>query len=146
MKINQDIRSSLEKRGQDSRVAGPGTKNFHSMIQKQETQLGLAQLTRLIADIETAGSRVAKSRNFQDLAKFKGLVKRFVHEAVEFGMDTKQTSSWDYNGHTRSLTIVQQIDRELISLTESILGKESDSVDILAKIGEIKGLLINLYT
>ena len=60
---------------------------------------------------------------------------------------------WDLNnlihgisfGEGRRLKIVETIDEKLIELAEDLLNEEKTSVDLLAKIGEIKGLLINLY-
>ena len=41
---------------------------------------------------------------------------------------------------------VETIDVRLVELSEVILNKEKSSLEILEMIGEIKGLLINLYT
>ena len=41
---------------------------------------------------------------------------------------------------------VKMIDEKLIRLTEDVMDKENDGIAILGQIGEIKGLLINLYT
>lgn len=41
---------------------------------------------------------------------------------------------------------VETIDAKLVELSEEILNKEKSSLEILEMIGEIKGLLINLYT
>jgi len=58
----------------------------------------------------------------------------------------KQSHSWNQYGQGRSLKIVETIDDKLVELTEGVLEKEESSIDLLGKIGEIKGLLINLYT
>ncbi|APH06746.1 YaaR family protein [Bacillus weihaiensis] len=146
MKVGQDIRSTLEKRGIDQKVAQPTSKGFQGILTKQGDKLQMDQLNKLLIDIEDAGRRLSKSRNFSELSKYKLLVKKFIHEAVEYGMDMKQSRSWDYNGNSRSLKIIEQVDKSLIELTDEIVHKESSTIDILSKIGEVKGLLINLYT
>lgn len=146
MKISQDIRSTLDKRGVEQKVAQTSSKGFQDLIVKQGNKLQNDQLTKLLANIDDAGRRLANSRNFSDLSKYKLLVKKFIHEAVEYGMNMKQSRSWDYNGNSRSLKIIEQVDELLINLTDEMMNKESSSIDILAKIGEVKGLLVNLYT
>ena len=146
MKISQDIRSTLDKRGMEQKVAQASSKGFQDLIVKQGNKLQNDQLTKLLANIDDAGRRLGKSRNFSDLSKYKLLVKKFIHEAVEYGMNMKQSRSWDYNGNSRSLKIIEQVDELLINLTDEMMNKESTSIDILAKIGEVKGLLVNLYT
>ncbi len=145
MKINQDHRVSLDNVSKDQRAAGTGQAKFGQLVQKQDQKMQMDQLNKLLGTIEDAGNRLAQSRTFKDLAKYKTLVKKFVREAVDFGMDLKQSHTWNQYGEGRKLNIVETVDRELVGLTEDVLDKEKKSIDILGKIGEIKGLLINLY-
>lgn len=87
-----------------------------------------------------------KSRKLRDIAKFKMLVKRFLKESVETGLGLKQSHTLNQFGEERQLKIVEKIDQKLVELEEQLLEEEESSIDLLAKIGEIKGLLINLYT
>lgn len=126
-----------------NRSDNPG---FSEMVAFQGMKLQEEQLAQLMADLSAAGERLGKTRSFQDLAKYKQLVKRFVQEAVEFGMNLKQSHSWNRFSEGRTLQIVETIDEKLIELTNDILEEEKQSIRILEKIGEIKGLLIHLYT
>lgn len=146
MKISQEIRTTAEKRGLEQKNISTGAKGFQDLIYKQGNKLQLEQLNKLMVDINDAGRRLSKTRNFNELSKFKVVVKRFIHEAVEYGMNMKQSHSWDFHGNSRSLKLVEQVDQSLIELADEIVNKEKTSIDILAKIGEVKGLLINLYT
>lgn len=146
MKINQDLRLNMDQIRSEVKQQSIGTAKFGELVQKQDQKLHVAQLQQLMADIETAGDRLGRSRTFKELAKFKTLVKRFVKETVDFGMGLKQSHSWNQMGQGRSLKIVETIDQRLVELTEEITKKEGESIDVLGKIGEIKGLLINLYT
>lgn len=115
-------------------------------MDSQSSKLKFDQLSRFLTDIETFGKRLTKSRNFKDLAKFKGLVKRFVKEAVDSGLSHETAKSFDLYGNSRTLGLVKEIDEKLIQLTEEMLDQEKPAIDLLDRIGEIKGLLINLYT
>jgi uncharacterized protein len=145
MKINQDTRVSLDKLQKESRTTGTNQMNFGQLVQKHDQKMQMDQLNKLLVSIEDAGSRLANSRTFKDLAKYKTLVKKFVREAVDFGMDLKQSHTWNQYGEGRKLNIVETIDHQLVNLTETVMDKEKKSIDVLGKIGEIKGLLINLY-
>lgn len=118
---------------------------FGDVLVKQGSKMQTEQLTRLLGDISSAGDRVARSRNLRELARFKMLVKRFLQETVEYGMELKQSHTWNRFGEGRRLKIINTIDERLIELAQDILDEEKDSIDLLDKIGEIKGLLINLY-
>ena len=129
----------------DLRPNNQGRNRFGEMVVKQGTKMQTEQLTRLLGDISAAGDRVARSRNLRELARFKMLVKRFLQETIEHGMEMKQSHTWNRFGEGRRLKIVETIDERLVELAEDLLIEEKESIDLLDKIGEIKGLLINLY-
>ncbi|WFE14290.1 YaaR family protein [Bacillus atrophaeus] len=146
MKINQDIRTIVEKKQLPSVKSAEISTSFKTSMDSQSSKLKFDQLTRLLSDIEAFGKRLTKSRNFKDLARFKGLVKRFVKEAVDNGLSHETARSFDLYGNSRKLGIVKEIDEKLIQLTEEMMNQEQPAIDLLERIGEIKGLLINLYT
>ncbi|MFJ7367657.1 YaaR family protein [Peribacillus frigoritolerans] len=146
MKINHDIPIKLDKSRQDAKQFQTGNGRFQQLVQTQDQKMQIQTLNRLIGDIEGAGQRLVRSRTFRELAKYKALVKRFVKEAVEYGLELKQSTSWNEYGQSRPLKTVETIDAKLVELSEEILNKEKSSLEILEMIGEIKGLLINLYT
>ncbi|MDQ0273122.1 YaaR family protein [Cytobacillus purgationiresistens] len=146
MKINQDIRLNVDKVRQDQKQPVGNQLKFNELVQKHGQKMQTSQMHALLGDIESAGRRLARSRSFKDMAKYKTLVKKFIKETVEYGMELKQSHSWNHLGQGKALKIVETIDERLAELAKQILQQEGDSIDILGKIGEIKGLLINLYT
>ncbi|WEZ16649.1 YaaR family protein [Bacillus safensis] len=146
MKINQDMRLRLEKRELQVMKGSQTSASFKASMETQSGKLRLEQLTVMLSDIEVFGKKLAKSRNLKDLARFKGLVKRFVKETVDNGLNIETSRSFDIYGNTRTLALVKALDEKLIELTEEMMDQEKPSIDLLERIGEIKGLLINLYT
>ncbi|MCY7710201.1 YaaR family protein [Bacillus safensis] len=146
MKINQDMRLRLEKRELQAMKGNQTSASFKASMETQSGKLRLEQLTVMLSDIEVFGKKLAKSRNLKDLARFKGLVKRFVKETVDNGLNIETSRSFDIYGNTRTLALVKALDEKLIELTEEMMDQEKPSIDLLERIGEIKGLLINLYT
>ena len=144
MKINQDLRMNLNT-NTSIRQNNQANNRFGDMVVKQGSKMQTEQLTRLLGDISAAGDRVARSRNLRELARFKMLVKRFLQEAVDYGLEMKQSHTWNRFGEGRRLKIVETIDEHLVELAEDLLNEEKESIELLAKIGETQGLLINLY-
>ncbi|MFT4415960.1 YaaR family protein [Fredinandcohnia humi] len=146
MKINQDLRINIDKNKASLSNKVQENSKFGTIVQQQEKKLQVEQLTKLLSEIDNAGERLSRSQTFKDFATYKSLVKRFIHEAVEFGMEIKQSHSWNSNGQSRTHKLVEEIDKELLAITQQMVDQEKDSIDVLGKIGIIKGLLINLYT
>ena len=145
MKINQDIRVGLNANRKESLQNNNQNNRFGDMVVKQGSKMQTEQLTRLLGDISSAGDRVARSRNLRELARFKMLVRRFLQETIDHGMELKQSHTWNRFGEGRRLKIIETIDERLVELAQDILSEEKEAIDLLDKIGEIKGLLINLY-
>lgn len=144
MKINRDMRVGFQNQNEVRQTNQNGSR-FGDMIIKQGSKMETEQMTRLLGDISAAGERVARSRNLRELTRFKMLVKRFLQEAVNHGLEMKQSHTWNRFGEGRRLKIVETVDERLVELASDILDEEKETIDLLDKIGEIKGLLINLY-
>ncbi|CQR47504.1 hypothetical protein BN1058_01825 [Paraliobacillus sp. PM-2] len=146
MKIKQEMRAQLEATKTQAMNNQKGERKFDALVASQTQKLQHEQLTELVKNITLQGERLARYRSIKDLAKYKRLVKDFVKEAAQYGMDLNHSHSFNFQGNNRKLTIVKEIDERLLRLTEVIIEQEKRSIGILDVIGEIKGLLINLYS
>ncbi|UOQ49542.1 YaaR family protein [Gracilibacillus caseinilyticus] len=146
MKISQEIRTQLEALNKKEQQQRPPSQRFDAIVKQQSTQLKQAELQKLMSELTAQGKKIARFRSFKDVATYKRMVKRFVKEAVDHGIALKQSHSFLLDGDNRKLTIVEEVDQKLVELSESMLDQEKNSIQILDLIGEIKGLLINLYT
>lgn len=146
MKIGQEIRSQIESAGKNPTSSPNGKLPFDHLVETQSKKLKEQELQGLMKDIALQGDKLAKFRSFRDLVKFKRMVKEFLQESVYQGFDLKKSHSFRFDGHSRRLAIVKEVDEKLIELTEEMVNKEKKTMNVLDTIGEIKGLLINLYT
>ena len=145
MKVNSDHQAGLDKPRNEQLQRQRGGVQFGKMVAQHGAKLHGEQITRLLGDISSAGDRIARSRNMRDMARFKMLVRRFLKEAVESGLELKQSHTWNQYGEGRRLKVVKTIDEKILALSEDLLNEEKTAIDLLEQIGEIKGLLINLY-
>ncbi len=130
-----------------SKLASPMTKtsdSFSKQIGVKQDKLQTEELTHLLKKIDEEGQRLLHHQTIKDLNNYKKSVHKFVQEAVRYGLDTQTSRSWHQQGGSPQ-TLVKRVDQKLMELTDDVLNKSSKSVDLLGKIGEIKGLLVNLY-
>ncbi len=146
MKIEQETRLGINNKQPEQKSISTKGSSFTSLVETQRQKLQYNQLENMMAELDNAGERLVRSRTFKDLAKYKTMVKKFMKETVDFGMNLKQSHSWNQYGEGRKLKLVETIDQHLVDLTDEFLKKDMSSIDLLGKVGEIKGLLINLYT
>jgi uncharacterized protein YaaR (DUF327 family) len=146
MKIEQETRLGINNKQPEQKTINTKSSSFTSLVETQRQKLQYNQLENMMGELDNAGERLVRSRTFKDLAKYKTMVKKFMKETVDFGMNLKQSHSWNQYGEGRKLKLVETIDQHLVDLTDEFLKKDKSSIDLLGKVGEIKGLLINLYT
>lgn len=89
MKVNQNFRLRNDPVYNETKVQVKGSQQFQEFVKFNQNQLQMEQLQTLYTEIEKAGERLAKSRNFRDLAKYKNLVQRFLKEVTDFGIGLK---------------------------------------------------------
>ncbi|MEQ6389479.1 YaaR family protein [Bacillaceae bacterium S4-13-58] len=145
MKIGQEVRAQIDAAQKNHSSIKKSSTSFQNIVQKESDRMRSEEIQKLLTDITKQGEILGRSRTFKDLSRYKRLVKQFIEEAVQHGMDLKQSHSWNMNGQNRRFTTVEEVDKKLIELTDAIMEQESRSIDLLSIIGEIKGLLVNLY-
>ncbi|BAB05197.1 YaaR family protein [Halalkalibacterium halodurans] len=119
--------------------------SFSEVMGKQRDEKAYERLQALMSKIDDQGKLLSETRTIEELRKYKELVKEFVGDAVELGLRLEERRGFNRRGRTKIYKIVKEVDRKLLDLTDAVLAKEKKGLDILNMVGEIKGLLINIY-
>lgn len=144
MKIEQGLPVSSE-RILPIREKTAASTSFSQVIQEKQSILSQERLQTLMTQIEKQGSRLQDSQTLQDLISYKKTIHSFLQEVVQNGLSLEDQSGQLPNGREKKLKIIKQVDQKLIELSQQVLERSAPSVSLLAKMGEIKGLLVNLY-
>ena len=112
-----------------------------SNIEESELQ---ERLSALMGEITAQGERISKKKDIKDMRKYRSLVKDFMNEILNRSHKFTRQNFLDKKGRHRVYGIIHLVDQNLDELAEELLKDESDNLAILAKIGEIRGLLIDL--
>ena len=122
-----------------------GTFKFTLASHIQEADLQ-ARLSSLMEEITMQGDRLAKKRDIRDMKKYRGLVKEFINEIVNRSHQFSRENFLDRRGRHRVYGIIRMVDQTLDELAQELVKDEKDNLAILAKIGEIRGLLLDIFT
>lgn len=104
------------------------------------------KLENLLKDITEQGKKLSETLNIKDLKRYKELIRGFLNEAVNKMYRLKEEAGWDRRGRHKIYTVIQSVDRELENLTGMMLAEQKDKVAILAKLDEIRGMLLDIYS
>lgn len=132
---------------QPVQAAQPTDGSFKFMLASHvhETELQ-ARLQTLMEDITMQGQRLAKRRDIKDMKHYRALVKEFMNEVVTHSHAFSRENFLDRRGRHRVYGIIRLIDENLDQLAQELMKDEQDNLAILNKIGEIRGLLLDIFT
>jgi hypothetical protein len=105
-----------------------------------------AKVDELLNDITAQGNRIAEHMDIRDLKRYRGLIKDFLNEVVYRSHKFSRENFLDRRGRHRVYGIIRLIDTNLDELASELVSDEKDHISILARIGEIKGLLLDILT
>lgn len=114
-----------------------------SRIEEADLQ---AKLTALMNEITEQGEKIAKKKDIRDMKKYRSLVKDFMNEVVSRSHSFSRENFLDRRGRHRVYGIIRLVDENLDQLAQELCKEEKDNLAILGKIGEIRGLLLDIFT
>ena len=144
MKVNATMATTpVEMNTQVNQSDGTFKFTLASHIEEADLQ---ARLSALMEDITMQGDKIAKRKDIRDMKKYRGLVKEFLNEIVNRSHQFSRENFLDRRGRHRVYGIIRLVDQTLDELAQELVKDEKDNLAILAKIGEIRGLLLDIFT
>lgn len=104
------------------------------------------KLSSLMDEITTQGKKLAEHMDVRDMKHYRELVKSFMNEIVSRSHEFSRENFLDRRGRHRVYGIVKLVDKNLDDLATELMKDEKDHLSILSKVGEIRGLLLDICT
>ncbi|MCM1088691.1 MAG: YaaR family protein [Blautia sp.] len=145
IKVNQVQQNMPVEQVQQQAQEADGTFKFTlvSRIEEQELQNAL---TQMMEEITRQGDKLAKHRDIKDMKRYRALIKDFMNEIVNRSHVFSRENFLDRKGRHRVYGIIRLVDKNLDELAQELVKDEKDNLAILNKIGEIRGLLLDIFT
>jgi len=144
IKVNQVLQSApIEQAKQATPTDGSFKFTLASHIGEAELQ---AKLSSLMEAIGQEGQKIAKRKDVKDMKRYRGLIKEFLNEVVTHSHSFSRENYLDRRGRHRVYGIIRLIDENLDQLAQELMKDEQDNIAILNKIGEIQGLILDIFT
>jgi uncharacterized protein YaaR (DUF327 family) len=114
---------------------------FRNTMGEKRKQLCAELLTKL----DEQSAALKKSPSIAGIRQYRQLVKEFMEEALANSYQVESGVKWDYSGNRRQYVIVKNINQSLEEITEVFLNQEKAQIDLVAKLDEIRGMLVDLF-
>ncbi len=150
------IRETGDSRGE--RLEGPRRRKGSRAARPAEAPefsqtLGVARieavhrtLDELLAELDRTAEELRDKRSLGVLRHYRELVQSFLDTVLHGAFEVQQQTGFDRTGRRRIYVLVQRVNQALEELAGVTLSRHADPLALLEKLGEIRGLLVDLYT
>ena len=141
IKVNQ-VEQTIQTQQQSN--VQPTDDTFRFMLASNIEEAGLAdRLNLMMEEIVMQGDKIIKRMDVKDMRRYRTLIKDFMNEIVNRSHKFSRENFLDRRGRHR---VYRLVDEKLDELAQELMKEEKDKIAILAKVGEIRGLLLDIFT
>lgn len=131
---------------QQTQTAQPTDDSFKFMLASNIEEAGLAErLNLMMEEIVMQGDKIVKRMDVRDMRRYRTLIKEFMNEIVNRSHKFSRENFLDRRGRHRVYGIIRLVDEKLDELAQELVSEECDKIAILAKVDEIRGLLLDIF-
>jgi len=132
----------IAKRG----VVAKAGVDFPEVLQEFQTPNWEADLEELLQKLDELGKRLAANFSIYDFKDYKDTLRKFLQETFGKAYQLKNETGWSRQGRPKLYQCLELIDQELEALSKLVISKQRDPLNILEKLDQIRGLLVDLYS
>ncbi len=127
------------------RAEPKGGVSFSELMGDKQEDQSRDEMKQMLKEIEKKGKQLSENRTVEVMLEYKEMIKGFIEQAVNFGLKVEERRGLSRTGRSRMMKVVSMIDEKLVELTDLILDQEKPQIKLLEKIGQLQGLLVNLF-
>ena len=121
--------------------------SFKFMLASNIEEAELAdRLNLMMQDIIQQGDKISKRTDVKDMRRYRTLIKEFMNEVVNHSHKFSRENFLDRRGRHRVYGIIRLVDEKLDELAQELVKDERDNIAILGMVGEIRGLILDIFT
>lgn len=146
MDIRVDNLQQVNQTQQTAQAQQP-EEDFKFTLMSSIEEAGLQErLSAMMEEITMQGKKLGKHMDVRDMKHYRRLIKEFMNEIVNRSHKFSRENFLDRRGRHRVYGMIKRVDTVLDELAGELLKEEKDSLAILSKVDEIRGLLLDIIT
>ena len=142
IKVNE-IKASSQIQSVKSTASSDDSFKFTLISNIEEKDLQ-EKLGNMMQEITEQGEKIAKHMDIKDMRKYRELVKGFLNEVVNRSHKFSRENFLDRRGRHRVYGIVKLVDKNLDELAGELVKEEKNHLEIVGRIDDIRGLLLDI--
>ena len=107
--------------------------------EQYETHMGT-----LMAKIDEQAEKLTKRADIREFQKYRQMLQEFLDEVVSNGYAFSKDDAFGARGRHRFYATVKTINGKLDEMAKELLSGQADNVDLLHRIDDIRGLILDI--
>ncbi len=120
-------------------------KQFLEKFQNIKSDQVREHLEGLFDEINIQADKISEKLHLSEVIRYKNLVGEFLDVAVKNSHKFSKQNFLDRRGRHRVYSIVKNVDRELNAIIKDFLKNEVDRLDIVKRLDDIRGMLLDVF-
>ena len=142
IKIN-DIQAASQVQSVKNTAASDDSFKFTLISNIEEKDLQ-EKLGNMMQEITEQGEKIARHMDIKDMRRYRELVKGFLNEVVNRSHKFSRENFLDRRGRHRVYGIVKLVGKNLDELAGELVKEEKNHLEIVGRIDDIRGLLLDI--
>jgi len=135
----------VQVRGTEARSANEVESSaFRRTLTDMSKDMYAARIAEMKNDIDEQGKRLADRVDVKELEKYRRLIREFLDEIVSNGYTFSREDAYASRGRHRYIATVQIVDEKLDAIGKEVMSEQADRIEVLNKVDDIRGLLLDL--
>jgi len=132
-------------RGPDARDArGAEASTFRRTLTNMSHELHEVRLKEMRDAIDEQGKRLGERADVKEFEKYRRLIREFLDEIVSNGYTFSREDAYASRGRHRFIATVKVVNEKLDELGKAVIAEQADKIDLVHKIDDIRGLLLDM--
>ena len=146
MDIRVDNMQQVNATTQTQQAQQPG-EDFKFTLMSSIEEAGLSErLSVMMQEITMQGEKLGKHMDVRDMKHYRRLIQEFMNEIVNRSHKFSRENFLDRRGRHRVYGMIKRVNVVLDELAGELIKEEKDTLAILSKVDEIRGLLLDIIT
>ena len=121
--------------------------DFKFTLMSSIEEAGISErLSVMMQEITMQGEKLGKHMDVRDMKHYRRLIQEFMNEIVNRSHKFSRENFLDRRGRHRVYGMIKRVNVVLDELAGELIKEEKDTLAILSKVDEIRGLLLDIIT
>ena len=123
---------------------GDEARVFRKTLTTLSKEQHAAHIQEMKKEIDKQGERLSARVDVRELERYRQLIRDFLDEIVSNGYAFSKENTLASRGRHRFMAMVKTIDTKLDEIGKEVIKDQADSLEVLGKIDDIRGILLDM--